>query len=113
MSVYVCEELVLILGCYIWRIYIICVSNNVHKGSIKIILKDKTIIIQDNGGGISQDIIDRIFEPYFTTKEQGKGTGMGLYMSKMIIEDNIGGRLNVKNIENGSEFIIKFGHNSE
>ncbi len=76
--------------------------------SINIELKDKSIIIRDNGGGISEDIIDRIFEPYFTTKEQGKGTGMGLYISKVIIENNMDAKLLVKNIEDGVEFSIKW-----
>ncbi|MEA3512087.1 MAG: HAMP domain-containing sensor histidine kinase, partial [Campylobacterota bacterium] len=57
-------------------------------------------------GGIPQDVIERIFEPYFTTKEQGKGTGMGLYMSKMIIEDNMSGSLSVKNENDGAKFMI-------
>ncbi len=67
------------------------------------------IIIQiaDNGGGIDSDIINRIFEPYFTTKEQGKGTGIGLYMSKVIVEDNMNGRISVTNMENGAEFTIE------
>lgn len=70
---------------------------------------DKAIIrITDNGGGIPEDIISRIFEPYYTTKEQGKGTGIGLYMSKMIIENNMDGKLSAKNIPGGMEFRIEF-----
>ncbi len=70
--------------------------------------KDKIIIkVCDNGGGVPTDIINRIFEPYFTTKEQGKGTGIGLYMSKIIIEENLDGMLSVENYEDGACFIIE------
>jgi len=59
------------------------------------------ICIKDNGGGIDENIMNRIFEPYFTTKFKSDGTGVGLYMSKMIIEDSIGGELIIKNHEDG------------
>jgi two-component system, NtrC family, C4-dicarboxylate transport sensor histidine kinase DctB len=75
-------------------------------GDIKIELKKDSIIISDNAGGIPQEILSRVFEPYFTTKSQGEGTGMGLYMSKMIIEKNMGGTLMVKNIKEGAEFTV-------
>lgn len=64
------------------------------------------VIIKDNGGGIPQEIIDRIFEPYFTTKGPDKGTGIGLFMSKTIIEKNMGGRLTVCNAGTGAEFRV-------
>jgi signal transduction histidine kinase len=64
------------------------------------------ITISDNGGGIPQGIMDNVFDPYFTTKEQGKGTGIGLYMSKTIIENNMGGRIDIENIPNGTKVII-------
>ena len=67
------------------------------------------IKISDNGGGIPNDIIERIFEPYFTTKEEGKGTGIGLYMSKMIIEGNMKGTLYATNDSDGAIFTIKLG----
>ncbi len=86
----------------------ILIENKIKKPYIDITIKDNTIIIKDNAGGIPNDIIDRIFEPYFTTKEQGKGTGMGLYMSKMIIEDNMGGELSVNNDSDGAIFTIEF-----
>ena len=59
------------------------------------------IRVKDNGGGIDDDIMERIFEPYFTTKFKSDGTGVGLYMSKMIIEDSIGGELILKNDKDG------------
>jgi len=65
------------------------------------------VTISDNGGGIAEDILPRIFDPYFTTKEPGKGTGIGLYMSKVIIEKNMDGRLTARNVEGGAEFRIE------
>lgn len=65
------------------------------------------VIIKDNGGGIPQEIVDRIFEPYFTTKGPDKGTGIGLFMSKTIIEKNMGGRLTVCNAAAGAEFRVE------
>ena len=78
-------------------------------GQIDISLLKNEVIVTDNGGGIPNDIIERIFEPYYTTKEQGKGTGMGLYMSKMIIEDNMGGKISVANNQDGASFTIDLG----
>jgi len=66
---------------------------------------DLSIFINDNGGGIEDDIIDKVFEPYFSSKSKN-GTGLGLYMAKMIIEQHINGQLSVKNSSEGSSFNI-------
>ncbi len=64
------------------------------------------VYITDNGGGIAEDILSSIFDPYFTTRQEGKGAGMGLYMSKVIIEDHMDGRVEVHNTNGGAKFII-------
>lgn len=64
------------------------------------------LYIEDNGGGILVEPKGKIFEPYFTTKEDSNGTGIGLYMSKIIVEKNMKGKLKVKNIKNGAQFAI-------
>jgi len=68
-----------------------------------------TITIEDNAGGIPHAIGDKIFNPYFTTKEQGKGTGIGLYMSKDIMEKSFDGDLIYSAVEGGSRFEIVCG----
>ena len=85
-------------------------NNNTKDAQITIKITQNRVTVSDNAGGIDENIVSRIFEPYFTTKEQGKGTGMGLYMSKMIIEENMNGSLNVKNIDNGASFEIIFNN---
>jgi C4-dicarboxylate-specific signal transduction histidine kinase len=65
------------------------------------------VTIADNAGGIREEIMDKIFDAFFTTKELGKGTGVGLFMSKNIIEKIMGGRLTARNTRSGAEFRIE------
>jgi len=74
--------------------------------SVKKIDQNVYLTIGDNGGGISENILERIFEPYYTTKDESKGTGVGLYMSKTMIEENMSGKLLVSNSHDGAVFTI-------
>jgi PAS domain S-box-containing protein len=83
-----------------------------HAGRVDIALAEQDghgcVSVCDNGGGIHEEILSRIFDPYFSTK--GKGSGIGLYMSKMIIERNMNGSITARNIEEGVEFIVCVPH---
>lgn len=69
---------------------------------------DRNIItIADTAGGIPPDIMEQMFDPYFSTKGPTQGSGLGLFAAKKIIEKGMGGRLTASNISEGTEFRIE------
>jgi len=87
------------------------VKNNIENPAVKVKLYDQNdfiiIAIEDNGGGIPKDIVAKIFEPYFTTKHQSQGAGLGLHMSYNIIKESLHGDILVHNNDHGAVFTIK------
>lgn len=88
-----------------------CIERCVNNPRITIRITQENehsvLYIRDNCGGIPEDILPKIFDPYFTTRGPDRGTGIGLYMSKMIIENNMAGCLTARNVEGGAEFRIE------
>lgn len=84
------------------------VANRTHQRKIEVELQSNDhfglVVIRDNAGGIPEDVIDKVFDPHFTTKSGG--TGIGLYMSKTIIEKHIGGSITCQNVADGAEFSV-------
>jgi signal transduction histidine kinase len=85
----------------------VLIEKDVENAMIKIKTYDNVLEVSDNGGGIPEEIMDKIFDPYFSTKMKKDGTGLGLYMSKTIVEEHCGGTLSVENRDGGAVFIVK------
>ncbi len=87
------------------------VDKNIQNGTIQVKTYEDNnslfIEFEDNAGGIKNDVINKIFDPYFSTKSNKNGTGLGLYMSKTIIEEHSGGKIDVYNTNFGAKFVIK------
>lgn len=88
-----------------------------HNGLISVVLSVDSECIRlkfsDNGTGIREDILENIFEPYFTTKDEGKGIGMGLYLTKVYVEKNLNGKIVCENIPNGCRCTISIPISSD
>ncbi|MEA2073430.1 MAG: HAMP domain-containing sensor histidine kinase [Campylobacterota bacterium] len=84
-------------------------ERNTFEAEIEVAIKKSeghvVLSIGDNAGGITKSVMQKIFEPYYTTKHNSQGTGIGLYMAKKIIQEQ-DGLLSVRNIKSGSEFRI-------
>ncbi len=105
------NEFVQVIVSLLSNIYELREIRKIEKVKIDILLKeedgDAILSISDNAGGIDNNILPKIFNPYFTTKHQSIGTGLGLHIAKMIIEDNMDGSLIATNNKDGATFTIR------
>lgn len=81
------------------------------EGRIDICVREKEgyveVTVEDNAGGVPSNVVENIFDIYFTTKGPDNGTGLGLHMSKYIIEESFGGTIHVDNTDSGARFTIR------
>lgn len=89
----------------------VLLERDVQQPSIRVVISreegNAVVRIRDNGGGIPENIMPQVFNPYFTTKQEGSGNGIGLYMSRMIIEEHFNGRITASNHDGGAELCIE------
>ena len=84
----------------------VLLDRNISSPKIMINIEKNIITVEDNAGGISPEVLNKIYEPYFTTKKGN--SGIGLYMSKMIVERDLNGILSIENSKEGAVFKIIF-----
>ena len=94
----------------------VLIERKIPHPSISIIINASSthhiLIVKDNGGGIDEKAMDHIFDPYYSSKDASKGTGLGLYITQLIVEENMGGVLKVTNDHEGAIFTITFTRNT-
>ena len=104
------NEMVQVLMNLIKNAHDAIVEQRITDGKISINVEDDgsgvKVSVEDNAGGIPPNVMEKIFDIYFTTKDPEYGTGLGLHMSKYIIEESFGGKITVENIPGGVRFII-------
>jgi signal transduction histidine kinase len=87
----------------------VIVNRKVERGQIHVSLSAEgeyaTVTVEDNGGGIPDEVLPKMFDPYFTTKDEG--SGIGLYMVKMIVEKNMGGQVEAVNGRQGAKLVMR------
>lgn len=88
------------------------IERNIFNARVEISLKsvdgENVIAVSDNAGGITKSVMDKMFEPYYTTKHDSEGTGIGLEMAREMMQEKFSGTLNVKNQGEGSCFTLSF-----
>lgn len=91
------------------------IENNILNRYINIFTRNDEnylmVVIQDNAKGIKEELLEKVFEPYFSTKSNKNSTGLGLYISKIIINNHFNGKIELNNIKNGLEVIISIPKN--
>jgi len=93
----------------------VLIEKKLQNPWVKIDLKKEKesllISIEDNGGGVQEELISRVFEPYFTTKHQSQGTGLGLHICYKIVVESMKGSIKLQNTQNGARFLIEIPSN--
>ena len=86
------------------------IARSKAKGEIHIVIDQNSFSVSDNGGGIPAEDLDKVFNPYFSTKFSGKGVGLSLFMVKGIVENKLNGTIGVKNHSDGAVFTVTFAN---